>query len=682
MPLAKIAILLCLGIIIAYYVPIGEINLKWLFLSACCSLIFAIVSFHSNRSLSSIFILLVCILMGILTYESHQMYYDHNHFSKIAQPDDILIITIDNVNVNSKNIQCKSTVSYAGPSIDTLQRVGGKILVYFPLEEEINLFSGVSLALVNNSYGIFENNNPLTFDYKAFLANKKIYHQSYAYEGGYTILSYDQKNIISGTSDRSRNYVKVLLDNYIHDDKNRAIARAMLLGDRSLVDDELNRAYSDTGAIHILAVSGLHVGLVGWFVLMLLKPIQRFRYTEVIISFIAIMSIWLYVLMTGSGAPSMRAAAMYSCVLGAPLFRRYLSTYNTIGAAAIGILLLNPNQMMTISFQFSFIAVVSIIFFFPHVQKTLTWNSRVANYIWQLVALSISAQILLAPLSIYYFHKFPLLFWLSGIVAIPAAGMIIGLGIALVLTSLIPFVSAYITPIVGQLLEWVITGLNFSINLIDSIPHNIVDGIWIDRISLLILYFGLLIAMIGMTKKKAILIYACAGLFFLQGCYHLYETNKIWKEKNLVVYHIYKNSIAEFIAGGDRTYLLHNVNKESTENWNCKNFRMSKKVNKLTELSEKKIETRHGLIAIDTTLILVNPTKELLNHTVSEEIDLYFYTDDEIEIAKSIIEKYAIKKIVIDGSNIFTKKKIKGLLEERGIEYHDTAISGAFVYEL
>ena len=157
----------------------------------------------------------------------------------------------------------------------------------------------------------------------------------------------------------------------------------------------------------------------------MLRPLRRFRHSDNIVFLLALCSIWLYVYMTGCGPPSLRAGLMYSTILAAPLCQKYANVYNTISAAAMAILLWNPHQLFTVSFQFSFIAVISIIFFFPYLDRQFLCSSKLIKRAYQFIILSISAQILLTPLSIYYFHKMPLFFWLSGMIAVPAAFLIL-----------------------------------------------------------------------------------------------------------------------------------------------------------------------------------------------------------------------------------------------------------------
>ncbi len=680
MPLAKLAIFLCLGIIIAEAVDISLPLFQFVFVIVSMTMCVATYTHRRSRITTSILIYIITILLGFLSYAVHTKEYTYQHYSDITE-NDILIVDVGSKKLNQKNIQCNVTVIYTGRTIDSLSACKGNLLVYFPLTHAEQIKEGSIILIPNNAYKIFENPNPLTFNYKEFLSRKKIYEQAYAYEDQYSIISQNDPNPISKITNASKAHIQKLLDRYINKTDNKAIAQAMLLGDRSLVDDDLNDSYSNTGAIHILAVSGLHVGIVGLIIVALLKPFRSVKFSDGITFLIALSAIWLYVYMTGAGPPSLRAAIMYTAVLAAPVFRKYLNTYNTIGAAAGAILIYNPHQLFTVSFQFSFIAVLSIIFFFPYLDRQYISSNKIKRRAYQLIILSVSAQVLLTPLSIYYFHKFPLLFWLSGMIAVPLAFFILLVSIIMIISSCVPYVADMITPIAGYVLDTSLSLLNFGIYKINQFPYTIIDDIWIDRSGLAIVYSALILLMIGLKKEKAKWIYASIALLSIYGLMHRYTKNETWKSESIIVYHIYKNSIAEYIHNGYRTYLSHSIEKENTETWNCRNYRTSNMVIDTLSKTDREIEELHGLLYINNHLILINPSDQLLKYESKHTIDLYIINNDNYNLHKAVLSKFKIDQVVIDGSVIKSKYRLKKLLDKNSIRYHDTA-DGAFIYKM
>jgi competence protein ComEC len=681
MPLAKLSVMICLGIAIADMLSISVSDLILLCSISAILLLSGIYYHFRNRTVSSILMFVTTFCIGILVHTAHAKEFNYNHYSK-KENNKVLFVEIKSKKLNKKNIQCTTRVLYSGNTLDSLSKCDGHLLVYFPIEDAYRIKEGIRIILPNNAYKIFENPNPLTFDYKEFLSRKKIYQQAYAYSDQYTIVSQSNLNVFKRIAYKSKNHIQNLLNEYVTDNQNKAIAQAMLLGDRSLVDDDLNAAYSDTGAIHILAVSGLHVGIVGLIILFLLKPFKGFRYSNNITFLIALLAIWLYVFMTGSGPPSIRAAAMYSAFLAAPIVGKYLNPYNTIGTAATAILLYNPNQLFTVSFQFSFIAVLSIIFFFPLLDKMLLSENKIIRKLYQLVILSVSAQLLLTPLSIYYFHKFPLLFFISGMVAVPMAFVILMISIVMTISSCIPFISDVVTPLIAELLNLALYFLNFSIHWINEFPYTIIDNIWIDKNGLLLSYSALLFLVIGLKIKKAKLVYLFFGILIFLGLIHRHHKIKIWEEASINVYHIYKNNIVEYISNGYRSYLCHNIEKESTERWNCRNYRTKNMVVDTMSIDKRNnIEMKYGLYNIKDKLIIVDPSSELKKYRVRDSIELYIITNDNYELHKTLISKNNIKQIVIDGNVIKNKYRFKKIAEEKNILFHDTA-DGAYLYKL
>jgi hypothetical protein len=275
----------------------------------------------------------------------------------------------------------------------------------------------------------------------------------------------------------------------------------------------------------------------------------------------------------------------------------------------------------------------------------------------------------------------PLFFWLSGMIAVPAAFLILMTSVIMVFSSLIPVVNSVVTPIIGDLLDMLIGVLNWSINRINEIPHLIIDKVWIDDIGLFVCYTGLGLFMIGLKYKRAKILYLSIAILIAYGIHHNVMKSQKQEESTIIAYYIHKNSIIEYINGGHHTYLHHDIDKASTEDWNCRNFRTYNMVQSKVTPKEMGVEQMLGLHLIEDKLILINPDKELLSYQLTKPIDLFIINNNDLKLNKSIIENYKIKQIVIDGAVYKSKKYLKEYLQEKDIAFHDTKES-AFTYRL
>jgi uncharacterized membrane protein YphA (DoxX/SURF4 family) len=267
-------------------------------------------------------------------------------------------------------------------------------------------------------------------------------------------------------------------------------------------------------------------------------------------------------------------------------------------------------------------------------------------------------------------------------VAVPMAFVILMISIVMTISSCIPFISDVVTPLIAYLLNLALYFLNFSIHWINEFPYTIIDNIWIDKNGLLLSYSALLFLVIGLKIKKAKLVYLFFGILIFLGLIHRHHKIKIWEEASINVYHIYKNNIVEYISNGYRSYLCHNIEKESTERWNCRNYRTKNMVVDTMSIDKRNnIEMKYGLYNIKDKLIIVDPSSELKKYRVRDSIELYIITNDNYELHKTLISKNNVKQIVIDGNVIKNKYRFKKIAEEKNILFHDTA-DGAYLYKL
>ncbi|MBR4712189.1 MAG: ComEC/Rec2 family competence protein [Paludibacteraceae bacterium] len=277
-----------------------------------------------------------------------------------------------------------------------------------------------------------------------------------------------------------------------------AIACALTLGDKSQLDRELRSSYSATGASHVLAVSGLHVGIIYLVIVSLLNIPFRGNKLKWLRITLAITALWAYAFVAGLSASVVRASVMFSLVSVGELLGRRSLTINTVFASAFIMLLYEPRYLTDVGFQLSYTAVLAILLFQGSVYKSIQVRPFLLDKAWSLTSVSIAAQLGTMPVMLYHFHQFSNCFWLSGLIVIPAATLLIyGCALSL-LTTPLPAVSEAI----GGLMSRLIGGMNASIRWLEGLPHSNVTNIGFDGMDVLLLY-ALLASLLAVMQDRS-----------------------------------------------------------------------------------------------------------------------------------------------------------------------------------
>ncbi len=389
-----------------------------------------------------------------------------------------------------------------------------KVIIYAEKDSLSKLLAYGDLITFKSRFNAIKNyGNPDEFDYKKYLANKNIHFQTYLNTGHWKFIANNKGNVIYASAYKLRKkLLEVYKANNISGDE-FAILAALTLGVKDYLSPEIMQSYSTSGAMHILAVSGLHVGIIYLILNSMLFFMRKNKFLKIIQAIILIISIWFFALITGLSPSVTRASIMLSFIIIGNASGRRPSVFNSIAVSAFLILLFKPLAILHVGFQLSYSAVLASVYFQPKIYRLWNPKYKLLDKAWALTAVSIAAQIGTFPISIFYFHQFPSYFFLTNLIAIPAAYAIIFLAVSLLIFNPITLVSDIIT----FLLDCTIIILNYSTAWIEKLPLASINHISYSFIETSILY--LLIASIALlifTKNKKWLIYAFAlGLFFL-----------------------------------------------------------------------------------------------------------------------------------------------------------------------
>lgn len=311
--------------------------------------------------------------------------------------------------------------------------------------------------------------NPHQFDYKRYLMRKGICHTAFLHKDDYITLEEG-----GGVLLRLRERVYGTLQDSPLTPQQRGIAEALVLGYDSDVDPETQRLFRNAGIMHLLCVSGLHVGIVATLLASLLFWVVPFgRWYRHAKGAAQVLGIWFFALFTGLAPSTVRASVMFTFVVAGRLTFRLNGSLNNLAAAALCILMAQPGQLFDIGFQLSFSTVLGIVLFLP--KLVALWHPRwkLLRTVWHLTCLSVTAQMACAPLILFYFHQFPPYFLIANLLIVPLAGVILGSCLLLVLTAVWPWLFGLMAKVVG----WELMATDWVTRMVSSLPAALVENI-------------------------------------------------------------------------------------------------------------------------------------------------------------------------------------------------------------
>ncbi|MFW9598276.1 MAG: ComEC/Rec2 family competence protein, partial [Paludibacter sp.] len=423
---------------------------------------------------------------------------EQNTFSELNKRAVFLIELTDNPIQKAKSYKCKVQVltcyTLRGPV-----SVNKNALIYLQKSENAALLKHGNRLLIQTTFKEAPGKiNPEGFDYKHYLQLQGIGAMAYADSLHWRKMAYTpQFSIMQMASGAQKSLVDIYA-RYGISGNEYAVLSALTLGYTDELQPEIMAGYSASGAMHILSVSGLHVGIVYMVISFLLSFIRKNRFLIIVKAVFIVIFLWLYAFTTGLSPSVIRSAAMFSFVAIGSAFNRKSQIFNTIFASAFLILLTNPLLLFNVGFQLSYTAVISIIIFQPTFSALLPTKNKPLKWVRDLFAVSIAAQIGTLPLTLYYFQQFPNYFLLTNLLAIPLSGLIIYVAMFLQATAVIPFIAT----ITAQILKYLLFALNYCINFIYKLPNS-VTIISLDIIQSILFIVGTSLIVSYVIRKKA-----------------------------------------------------------------------------------------------------------------------------------------------------------------------------------
>ncbi len=355
---------------------------------------------------------------------------------------------------------------------------------------------------------------PGGFDYARYSSFRQIYRQSFVKQAGVRIVGYDHAYLLHRVSARVRNFGEQAIGKYMMKPQSRAVLSALVLGVKDHLDDELLYSFSATGAMHVLAVSGLHVGILYVIISMLLKPVEKLNRGPWLAAGISLLILWLYAFVTGLSPSVLRSAVMFSVVVIAKVSQRKSNIYNTLAFSAFLLLIFDPFLITSVGFQLSYLAVLGIVFFQPRISHWYEPPNSFIRYLWDLGCVAIAAQLGTFILGLLYFNQFPVYFLLSNLIVIPVSGFLLGGGLLLIVISVLEFLANW----VGFALDWVIWAMNELLRIVAYLPFSTIYQIQISapEASLLCILILLISFFLLSGRRRLLLMAVLSSAIWLQ----------------------------------------------------------------------------------------------------------------------------------------------------------------------
>ncbi|PWK78194.1 competence protein ComEC [Mucilaginibacter oryzae] len=606
---------------------------------------------------------ILLLLAGWIAVINHNELNKSNHFAK--QHAKRLLVRINNEPQLKNGIVRLTATVLAADSEHRSLATTGTLLIAIKDSAALALNYGDELLIPGRFIPIDPPFNPAEFNYKQYLAHQNIYYQEFLYPGQYRRVNTATGNPFIAQALQLRRQMVARFKQHLHTPNAIAVASTLILGYKAELSDDVLQAYSKTGTIHVLSVSGAHVGLVWAILAFLLQFLNRFKYGRLIRACIIIPFIWYYAMLSGFSPAVCRAAAMISMVVIGKTYNRYVNNLNILAISAFVLLLYNPLYITDVGFQLSYLAVAGLIVLQPVVYKWLGFKRKWMDKLWQYCSVSIAAQVITFPLSAFYFHQFPVYFLFSNLFIVIPSAVIMGSGLALLALSWVPYLSSAL----AFVLEKTILIMNDVLGWIEHAPFAAITKIWLTTAEYLLLY-AIIIFLFSYLyhKKKWLLRLTLVGTLLLAIStgvkrYRAYHTNTI------AFLNLRKNMGIVFKKGNEAVVLSNLADTDKSFKYSVQPYLDSCKISHIEVYSPEKeimltwLHKNDGLIRFNDQTLAIIDKETAARDTGSKTNVSYLYITQNPEIfLDSVNKNYEYHTVIIDATN--SPKTIQRLIAE------------------
>lgn len=669
--LIKITVCLILGISFAHFF---NIPLQYSLLSVLTLIIGLSVCLWMERDRlvkSSIFgmlTMLTFIGIGIITYQLHDQTQFKKHYTQHVDP---ISDTSNTIKFRIREV-LKSGSFHNKYVVDVLnideQSLLGKVLLNVTKDGLQPLFKVDDIVITTSPFTHLNPPlNPNQFDYKAYLEKQHIHNQIYT-DHAHLMQLPVEANSVFGYAAKLRHNINQKLKFYDFKPSELSIINALLLGQRQDISSDIYDSYAKAGAVHILAISGLHVGIILLLLNWLFKPLEFLKKGKIIKVILIVLLLWGFAIVAGLSASVTRAVTMFSIVAVGMNLKRPSNIYNTLAASMLLLLLFKPLFLFDVGFQMSYLAVIAIVSFQPFMVRLWSPKFWPIKKLWQIFTVTLAAQLGVVPISLFYFHQFPGLFFLSNLVIIPFLGLILGLGILIILLALLHILPFWLAGIYGAIIDLMNSFVKWIALQERFLMSDIAFGM-AQVITAYILVISLFVLMRKQNFRRMALLMLAILTFQITLIYEKEGNNS----SEFIVFHKNRTSLIGFKTKKSLN-VAHSRDSISTVNESViRNYNLGHRVK---ETTWEPIQNLYGvahkkLLIIDSLGVHQVPdlNPELILLRDSPKINL-----------TRVLDSLKPELVIVDGSNFKTYiMRWEQSCREQHIPIHITGRDGAFI---
>lgn len=522
---------------------------------------------------------------------------------------------------------------------------------------------GDVLSFDQHIVAIQNSKNPQVFDYKAYLKHKGIYAQVNL-KDDYLVVEHNHGLSVYASALRAR--IIAALQESGFKEKHIGLIQALLLGQKQNIDKDIYTTFADVGIVHILAVSGLHVGIIFLILKFVFNLLFSVKLRRVMTPFSTIICLWGFAFLVGFSPSVTRAVTMFSFFALRDVFMRKSNSINVLFLSAVVLLLYEPNYLFDVGFQLSYAAVFSILCLYPVFSKFYRFQYKIPQVFLDTIYVSLAAQIGVLPFQLFYFHQFPSLFLVANFIVIPFLGILVSGGLLCIILAL---VGVLFEPLV-QIYSWMLDMLLISTSWLSNYSQFVFKDIYFTRTMFVALMVLVLVFIVMIRRFKKLQILAFLSTAFVFSCIVVGESLNANRSLEFVVFQNYKSSLLAF-KHTDRLTVFSMDASIDAQYYTLKNYRL---LNAIKEVEVNALKNEYNfegntLSVIDSSGVYTDTAEERII-LLSGSPDFHF---------EKLLKTQKIKAVIADGSNYNSYiERWKKTSAQYGITFHSTAESGSY----
>jgi competence protein ComEC len=558
------------------------------------------------------------------------------------------------------------------------KEVSGDILLYFRKDStKPNLQYGAQIVIAQNLMPIINAGNPGGFNYARYCSFQNISYQAFLNDDGFITLPTTSTNWFDGVLIAARTKVLSILRDKIKDPDQLSVAEALLIGYRDDLDRDLVQSYSNTGVVHIIAISGLHLGMIYGLLILLFKPFTKHKWSKIVKPLVILFVLWGFSFIAGAAPSILRSAVMFTFIVIGESIGRRSTMYNSLAASAFLLIVINPFSLWDVGFQLSYTAVLSIVVFQQYINRWFYSENKLLKGLWSLNAVTLSAQILTLPIVLYHFHQFPTMFLFTNIFAVPFSGLVLYAELLLLVTYFIPYVGAF----VGKTVGWGVAIMNSFIEQVNTLPFSVWPSLQISIPQATILYFSILGFgwwLIEKNRKGVLVGLACFAGFIGLRSIDFIQRNQ---QQKLIVYNIPSHTAIDLIEGRNYQFIGDSILTEDgfLRNFHIKPSRVLHRISPADSLQN--FSLNNNLISCNgKSILIIDEAFAVPQLQQKIKVDAIVITKNPKIYLNRLSTIFDCNQYIFDSSNPFWKTAYwEKDADSLHLRHHSTATDGAFV---